>query len=122
MTLTLRPGQGAEIKLDLRQGDKVDFARQISGSGVNFDTQGDLVNAPKNFSHDYGKGHDAQTDTGTLLAAFDGQPGWHWRNGGRAQVKLTLTTQGQYSAIKRVLGLPCPALPCRLKRRGIRHH
>lgn len=102
MTITLRPGQGAEIKLDMRKGDQVEFSWQSSGGAVNFDTHGDPVNAPKNFYHGYGKGREGSVK-GTLQAAFDGQHGWFWRNRGQADVDVTLKTQGQYSAIKRVL-------------------
>ena len=102
MTITLRPGQGAEIKLDMRKGDQVEFSWQSSGGAVNFDTHGDPVNAPKNFYHGYGKGREGSVK-GTLQAAFDGQHGWFWRNRGKADVNVTLKTQGQYSAIKRVL-------------------
>ena len=102
MTITLRPGQGAEIKLDMRKGDQVEFSWQTSGGAVNFDTHGDPVNAPKNFYHGYGKGREGRAK-GTLQAAFDGQHGWFWRNRGKADVSITLKTQGQYSAIKRVL-------------------
>lgn len=102
MTITLRPGQGAEIKLDMRQGDQVEFSWQSSGGAVNFDTHGDPVNAPKNFYHGYGKGREDSVK-GSLQAAFDGQHGWFWRNRGKVDVSITLKTQGQYSAIKRVL-------------------
>ena len=102
MTITLRPGQGAEIKLDMRKGDQVEFSWQSSGGAVNFDTHGDPVNAPKNFYHGYGKGREDSVK-GSLQAAFDGQHGWFWRNRGKADVSITLKTQGQYSAIKRVL-------------------
>ena len=102
MTITLRPGQGAEIKLDMRKGDQVEFSWQSSCGAVNFDTHGDPVNAPKNFYHGYGKGREGSVK-GTLQAAFDGQHGWFWRNRGQADVNVTLKTQGQYSAIKRVL-------------------
>ena len=102
MTITLRPGQGAEIKLDMRKGDQVEFSWQSGGGAVNFDTHGDPVNAPKNFYHGYGKGREDSVK-GSLQAAFDGQHGWFWRNRGKADVSITLKTQGQYSAIKRVL-------------------
>ena len=102
MTITLRPGQGAEIKLDMRKGDQVEFSWQSSGGAVNFDTHGDPVNAPKNFYHGYGKGREGSVK-GTLQAAFDGQHGWFWRNRGKADVSVTLKTQGHYSVIKRVL-------------------
>ena len=102
MTITLRPGQGAEIKLDMRKGEQVEFSWQSSGGAVNFDTHGDPVNAPKNFYHGYGKGREDSVK-GSLQAAFDGQHGWFWRNRGKAEVSITLKTQGQNSAIKRVL-------------------
>ena len=102
MSITLRPGQGAEIKLDMRKGDQVEFSWQSGGGVVNFDTHGDPVNAPKNFYHGYGKGREVSVK-GSLQAAFDGQHGWFWRNRGQADVSVTLKTQGQYSAIKRVL-------------------
>ena len=102
MTITLRPGQGAEIKLDIRKGDQVEFSWQSSAGAVNFDTHGDPVNAPKNFYHGYGKGREGSVK-GTLQAGLDGQHGWFWRNRGKADVSVTLKTQGQCSAIKRVL-------------------
>ena len=102
MSITLRPGQGAEIKLDMRKGEQVEFSWQSSGGAVNFDSHGDPVNAPKNFYHGYGKGREDSVK-GSLQAAFDGQHGWFWRNRGKAEVSITLKTQGQYSAIKRVL-------------------
>ena len=94
--------KGAEIELNTRIGDPVEFSWQSSGDAVNFDTHGDLVNAPNNFCHGYGKGHEGSVK-GTLQAAFDGQHGWFWRSRGPADVSVTLKTQGQYSAIKRVL-------------------
>lgn len=102
MTLTLRPGQGAEITLDMRKGATVDFVWQTSGGPVNFDAHGDPPNASKDFHHGYGKGREVQADQGKLQAAFDGKHGWFWRNRGKGDVSLTLKTQGQYSAMKRV--------------------
>ena len=101
-TLTLKPGQAAEIKLDMRKGATVAFTWQASGV-VNFDAHGDPPNAPKDFYHGYGKGRGVDRDKGTLQAAFDGKHGWFWRNRGNGNVSVTLNTLGQYTAIKRVL-------------------
>ena len=38
-----------------------------------------------------------------LVAAFKGQHGWYWKNRGRQQVTVVLSTAGQYASIKRVL-------------------
>lgn len=103
MTITLRPGQGAEVKLDMRKGAQVTYVWQTSGGQVNFDTHGDPPNAPKDFYHGYGKGRAVEGDKGTLEAAFDGRHGWFWRNRGNADVSVRLNTEGQYTAIKRVI-------------------
>jgi hypothetical protein len=103
MTITLRPGQAAEVKLDMRKGAQVTYVWQTSGGQVNFDTHGDPPNPPKDFYHGYGKGRAAMGDKGTLEAAFDGKHGWFWRNRGAADVSVRLNTAGQYTAIKRVL-------------------
>lgn len=103
MTITLRPGQAAEVKLDMRKGAQVTYVWQTSGGQVNFDTHGDPPNPPKDFYHGYGKGRAAVGDKGTLEAAFDGKHGWFWRNRGAADVSVKLNTAGQYTAIKRVL-------------------
>jgi hypothetical protein len=103
MTITLRPGQAAEVKLDMRKGAQVTYVWQTSGGQVNFDTHGDPPNPPKDFYHGYGKGRAAMGDKGTLEAAFDGKHGWFWRNRGTADVSVRLNTAGQYTAIKRVL-------------------
>ena len=36
-------------------------------------------------------------------AAFDGSHGWFWRNRGKADVTVTLRTDGDYAEIKRVM-------------------
>lgn len=99
MTLTLAPGQGAEVKLQMRQGAKVNFAWSIEGGVVNFDTHGDGGGQ----SVRYEKGRSVPSDEGMLEAAFDGNHGWFWRNGGSSDVTLKLRTNGDYVGIKRVI-------------------
>ena len=103
MSLSLKPGQGAEVKLDMRKGGSVAYQWSVTGGTVNVDAHGDPVNPPKGFYHGYGKGSQLQKDAGTLVAAFDGKHGWFWRNRSGGEVTLKLSTQGQYTAIKRVL-------------------
>ncbi|WP_454696703.1 transmembrane anchor protein [Achromobacter aegrifaciens] len=102
-TLTLRPGQGAEIKLDMKQGAKVTYTWRTQGGPVNFDTHGDPVNPPKDFYHGYGKGRQVTKDSGEIEAAFDGKHGWFWRNRSKQDVTITLQTTGDYQDLKRVL-------------------
>lgn len=102
MTVTLQPNQAAEIKLSMSKGTQVDYQWTTQGGGVNFDTHGDMLNAPKDFYHGYGKGVNQTADAGQLTAAFDGKHGWFWRNRGKQAVTVTLTTSGAYDEIKRV--------------------
>lgn len=103
MTVSLKPGQAAEIKLAMRKGASVRYEWTTEGGGVNFDTHGDPVGAAKDFYHGYGKGRNRNTDSGVLEAAFDGTHGWFWRNRSNAEVTVTLKTSGDYTNIKRVL-------------------
>ncbi len=103
MTVKLKPGQGAEIKLTMRKDATVRYEWTTEGGPVNYDTHGDPVNAPKSFYHGYGKGRNTARDSGTLQAAFDGTHGWFWRNRTNSEVTVTLKTSGDYQQIKRVL-------------------
>ena len=103
MTVRLKPGRAAEIKLAMRKGASVRYEWSTEGGGVNFDTHGDPVGAAKDFYHGYGKGRNRNADSGVLEAAFDGTHGWFWRNRSNADVTVTLKTSGDYASIKRVL-------------------
>lgn len=103
MTVKLKPGQAAEIKLTMRKGASVRYEWSSAGGPVNYDAHGDPVSAPKSFYHGYGKGLNSHGDAGVLEAAFDGTHGWFWRNRSGSEVTVTLKTQGDYEAIKRVL-------------------
>lgn len=102
MRVTLEPNQAAEIKLSMPKATVVQYRWVTEGGGLNFDTHGDIVNAPKDFYHGYGKGVNQTEDAGQLTAAFDGKHGWFWRNRGKQAVTVTLTTQGAYEKIERV--------------------
>ncbi|MGQ5702858.1 transmembrane anchor protein [Sandaracinobacteroides sp. A072] len=102
-TLTLAPGEGAEIKAKMAKGASLQFDWSVSGGAVNFDTHGDPPNPPRSFYHGYGKGKDSTGEQGTLVAAFDGKHGWFWRNRSDRPVTITLRTDGIYEDIKRVV-------------------
>lgn len=102
MRVTLEPNQATEIKLSMPESTVVQYRWVTEGGGLNFDTHGDIVNAPKGFYHGYGKGVNQTEDAGQLTAAFDGKHGWFWRNRGKQAVTVTLTTEGAYEKIERV--------------------
>lgn len=98
MTFTLTPGQGTEIKLKMKEGEKALYSWSVQGGLVNFDTHGDAVGR----SISYEKGRAVASDQGELIAAFSGNHGWFWRNRGGADVTVVLRTGGAYSDIKRL--------------------
>jgi hypothetical protein len=94
---TLKPGEGIEIKMRMKEGEKARFAWTVQGGVVNFDTHGDGFGR----SISYEKGRGVPSDEGELVAAFTGNHGWFFRNRGAADVTLVLRTGGQYQNIKR---------------------
>ncbi|OZB04389.1 MAG: transmembrane anchor protein [Rhizobiales bacterium 39-66-18] len=99
MTITLKPGEGTEVKLVMNQGARVNFSWTVTGGVVNFDLHGDGGGQQTS----YEKGRSVPGAEGVLEAAFDGNHGWFWRNRDRADVTLTLRTNGDYAEIKRAL-------------------
>lgn len=100
MSVTLAPGQGAEVKVKAAKGIPIDYNWSVSGGRVNYDTHAD---APGISYHGYGKGQQSAGERGTLIAAFDGSHGWFWRNRSAVPVTVTLRANGGYSAIRRVV-------------------
>jgi hypothetical protein len=97
--ITLAPDQGAEIKLVMAEGARVQFTWESSGGAVNYDTHADRPGTPY---HGYGKGSEQRVE-GELVAAFDGSHGWFWRNRTGEPVTITLRTEGAYTEVKRVV-------------------
>lgn len=97
--IVLRPNEGKEIKLDMRKDARVMYSWSTDRGVVNYDTHAD---APGIKYHGYAKGSARQSDQGALVAAFDGAHGWFWRNRGSETVTVTLKTEGDYQALKRM--------------------
>ena len=102
ISIELKPGQATEVKLTMPQSASVNFDWKAVGGGLNYDTHGDPVNAPKGFYRGYGKGKNETTQQGVLKAAFDGKHGWFWRNRTENPVTVTLLVEGQFSEMKKV--------------------
>lgn len=93
----LAPEGGFEIKLVMVKGAKAKFEWFTDGPGVNYDTHADGAGISY---HGYGKGKNTPRQEGELVAAFDGSHGWFWRNRTDQDVKITLRTSGEYTAVK----------------------
>lgn len=99
MRVTLKPGEGAEVKLVMKRGGKANFVWTVAGGVVNVDLHGDGGGE----SISYAKKRGLAKDEGTITAAFDGNHGWFWRNRGDADVTVLLEAQGDYEDIKRLI-------------------
>lgn len=96
-SFVLKPGEGVEYKLRMKDGAKAQFEWVVRGGLVNFDTHGDSI--AKSISYEKGRG--APSQKGELTAAFTGNHGWFWRNRGSADVTITLKTAGDYQDLSR---------------------
>ncbi|EGQ9294711.1 transmembrane anchor protein [Vibrio parahaemolyticus] len=97
--LSLKPGQGAEVKLVMEKGQIAQFEWTSKGGPVNYDTHGD----GNGNSISYEKGRGVPNDQGELEAAFTGNHGWFFRNRNDKIVMVILKTNGDYAEMKRVL-------------------
>lgn len=100
VSLTLKPGEGREIKLEMRKGSVVTYEWSASGP-VNHDTHGETYDAAQGDFHSYSKGRQVKGDKGELTALFDGTHGWFWRNRTSGNVTIVLNTTGDYLAVKK---------------------
>lgn len=100
VSLTLKPGEGREIKLEMRKGTVVTYEWNASGP-VNHDTHGETYDAAQGDFHSYSKGRQVKGDKGELTALFDGTHGWFWRNRTTGNVTIVLYTTGDYLNLKK---------------------
>ncbi|MFZ3203739.1 MAG: transmembrane anchor protein [Pseudomonas sp.] len=103
MTVTLKPGEATEIKLEMLTKARVSYEWTTNGVPVNHDTHGEPYNGPKGYYHSYSKAKQINADKGEFTAIFDGTHGWFWRNRSNSDVTITLRTKGEYLSIKRVI-------------------
>lgn len=101
MTLTLKPGEGAEIKATMKSGDSYVFSWAVEGGGVEYDMHGEHVDGSGGEAS-YAKGEDASNLHGTFHAPFDGRHGWFWQNLTWETVTVKLKTSGFYTNIEKL--------------------
>lgn len=95
-TFTLAPGDSAEWKLVMEEGQTVEYRMLVDGGRVNFDMHG---HGGGN-SVTYEKGRGSTGDEGEIIAAFDGEHGWFWRNRDSQPATVTVQVRGQYTEFK----------------------
>ena len=56
MSVTLKPGEGTEIKLEVLKNKTVSYEWTAAGGPLNYDTHGEPYNGEKGYFHSYNKG------------------------------------------------------------------
>ncbi len=98
MSLTLLPGQGAEIKAIMQAGEPLLFHWQVEGGAVSFDMHGERPKASDEFTS-FWLGQNETRASGSFEAPFAGIHGWYWQNNGSEPVIVHLKTAGFYTGI-----------------------
>ena len=68
MTVTLKPGEGTEIKLEVLKNKTVSYEWTAAGGLVNYDTHGEPYNGEKGYFHSYNKGKQVKSNKGEFTA------------------------------------------------------
>ncbi len=95
-SFTLAPGDSAEWKLVMEEGQSVEYRMLVDGGRVNFDMHGHGGGQ----SVTYEKGRGSTGDEGEIVAAFDGEHGWFWRNRDSSDATVTIQVRGEYAEFK----------------------
>jgi hypothetical protein len=96
ITFTLAPGDSAEWKLVMTEGQSAQYRMIVERGRVNFDLHGHGSGQ----SVTYEKGRGSTGSEGAILAGFDGEHGWFWRNRDNTDVTVTVQVRGEYSEFK----------------------
>jgi hypothetical protein len=95
-TFTLAPGDSAEWKLVMTEGQTSEYRMLVEGGRVNFDLHGHGGGQ----SVTYEKGRGSTGDEGDIVAAFDGEHGWFWRNRDSQPATVTVQVRGEYAEFR----------------------
>lgn len=93
--ITLAPGEGQEVKADMRGGDSFEYQWATGGPEVRFELHGEEKGAAADAYTSYEKGTSAGA-SGKFTAPFDGTHGWFWRNRTDGPVTITVVAKGTF--------------------------
>ena len=104
VTVTLKPGKGAEVQAELDAGQGLVF-QWTASADVAVDLHGERTGSQSEYtSYDI---EGAQREgAGTFVAPFAGTHGWFWKNKGQQPVTVTVTITGFHKRLGRHGGQP----------------
>jgi hypothetical protein len=100
--ITLKPGEGMEIKYNMKKGSGLVYSWEATGK-VLYDFHGAPDAKPEGKDKDYFESYQRDDMVGvdqfhgTLIAPFTGIHGWFWENTGSDVVTIKLVTAGFYN-------------------------
>ncbi len=100
MSITLEPGEGAEIKAEMHAGERLVFSWTAAGGGVDVDMHGEAVDKVGG-DRSYWTGEFQTSGHGALEAPMAGNHGWFWQNLNDGPVTVTVKTSGFYRRLFR---------------------
>jgi hypothetical protein len=100
MTVTLQPGEGAEVKAVIPQGGQLVFSWSADAP-VRSDMHGEPHNAKPGEFSTYWKEKQQQSGSGNFIAPFAGSHGWFWRNKTAQPVTIKVRVSGFYEKLYR---------------------
>ena len=101
MSVTLQPGEGAEIKAAMRKGETMVFSWEAEGGPVKSDMHGEPHNAKPNEFTTYWKVPSQSNGAGSFSAPFEGIHGWFWRNKNDKPVTVKVSVSGFHDKLYR---------------------
>jgi hypothetical protein len=99
MTVTIAPTKRIEVKLEMKKGQRAQFEWRTDGAEVSYNLHAEVPSDPSIKTHVYSRGA-SRSETGSVVAVFDGVHGWAWRNTTDKPVTVTVKASGQFAALK----------------------
>ncbi|WP_108259898.1 transmembrane anchor protein [Mangrovicoccus ximenensis] len=93
VTFTLEPDASAEWKMMMEKGGQAQYRVTVEGGRVNYDLHGHGGGETAN----YERGRGSAGSEGGLIAPFEGEHGWFFRNRDKGPVTVTVQVMGDYS-------------------------
>lgn len=100
MSITLAPGEGAEIKAEMAAGERLVYSWTATGQGVDVDMHGEAAGG-QGGDRSYQTGEFQTSGHGAFEAPMAGNHGWFWQNLNDDPVTVTVKTAGFYRRLFR---------------------
>ena len=102
MSITLKPGEGGEIKAVMAKGQHFVYTWTAHGGTVDVDMHGEALDAKDAAeATSYWKDEYQPGDQGVFTAPLAGRHGWFWQNLNDETVTVTVRTSGFYERLVR---------------------